>query len=64
MIFKVPVVRYLGLNQRIRQAQSFGCQSSQISGHCVASGKSSAYRLSEKNMIACEHELRAADAQY
>jgi hypothetical protein len=33
MIFIVPVARYLGLNQLCRQAQIFGCQTSQISDH-------------------------------
>jgi len=38
MIYKVPVVRYLGFNQSSRQSQRFGRQSSQISDHCVALG--------------------------
>ena len=38
MIYIVPVVRYLGFDQSGRQPQRFGCQSSQISNHCVAMG--------------------------
>ena len=63
MIYKVPVVRYLGFDQSGRQPQSFGCPSSQTSDHGVLWGliiRISAFRKTHDRLMTL---LRTASEQ-